>query len=314
MITVAFAYPDERMPRTVFYEKLSGSIKALHCFVDQSEPPDLIFPQEDTSMETNWPRYGRPDTAFLRGRFDLTTHYQYLNRLIAAGRPMCIINMHPFLRLPLELAAFSNVMVADINLLTWERSINPRTISMPAFPITVGSFNTEARQVLVSFRGTMSHPCRQALREIDNGSSIIVDIVAKENHFGQIDAETQETDIAYVELLENSVFALVPRGDTEFSYRLLEVMSFGCIPIIISDGLIPPFDRLINWEDCAIRIPENRITRIPDLIGAISPGRIAEMQLAVRHIYSTYLGGFTEVATSIVTEAAMILSRMHRQS
>ena len=49
-------------------------------------------------------------------------------------------------------------------------------------------------------------------------------------------------------LLSRAKFGFVPRGDAIFSYRLLETMSFGVIPVIIADGWALPFgEHLLDW-------------------------------------------------------------------
>src|SRR6266568_2040032 len=162
MVKISISYFDDAMPRTVFYQRLLEAVQAHSGFTPEFAATDLLFPAEDTCIETNWPRYGT-DTAFLRGCFDHRQHSRYLNRLALAEQPLCVVNMHPFIRVPLMMARNTNVVVADINLLRWERAANPRTISMPALPITEGSFDSSAKRILASFRGAESHPCRSAL-------------------------------------------------------------------------------------------------------------------------------------------------------
>jgi hypothetical protein len=42
----------------------------------------------------------------------------------------------------------------------------------------------------------------------------------------------------YVDLMYDSVFALVPAGSGRHSYRYLEAMQSGAIPVILSDGCV----------------------------------------------------------------------------
>ena len=46
------------------------------------------------------------------------------------------------------------------------------------------------------------------------------------------------TNATYVSMRQ-SVFCLVPRGDTPSSRRLFDAVSAGCIPVIISDDYAP---------------------------------------------------------------------------
>ncbi|KAJ8605951.1 hypothetical protein CTAYLR_010799 [Chrysophaeum taylorii] len=62
--------------------------------------------------------------------------------------------------------------------------------------------------------------------------------------------------------LLDTVFALIPRGDERWSFRFLEAVGAGAIPVIVSDGLTLPFENVIDWEDIVVRIPEDLVVRM----------------------------------------------------
>ena len=51
-------------------------------------------------------------------------------------------------------------------------------------------------------------------------------------------------------------------GDAPWSARLIEAMSVGCIPIIISDGWILPFQTIIDWRRLLLRFSEHSFLQI----------------------------------------------------
>jgi hypothetical protein len=55
MLWISFTMADSEVPRTVFYEKLTDSIRLQPGFVWDEGAADLLFPAEDASNETNWP-------------------------------------------------------------------------------------------------------------------------------------------------------------------------------------------------------------------------------------------------------------------
>jgi hypothetical protein len=305
-IRVSFDYPDSAMSRTVFYEKFSTALKSSRFYVEDPESADIRFGQEDTAMETNWPRYGNPASAFLRGIFDTESHRDYIKFLMARSEPICVLNMHPSYRLSTLLRSRAHMLFADVNLRQVDRVANPRTISMPALPFMTGAGGTEDRRLLASFRGANSHPVREALTKLRSPGRIVVTLTDSQNHAGIIDAENGVGDRDYCDLLRQSVFAFVPRGDHEFSYRLLEVMSFGCVPIVISDGLVPPFDRIIDWRRCAISVPEARIAEIPDMLDGLDASAVARLRAASNHVYQTYLRDLNAISRSLIAELSIL--------
>jgi hypothetical protein len=307
-ISVSFDYPDPTMARTVFYEKFSHALENSPFYVADPRSACIRFPREDTAMETNWPRYGNPASAFIRGVFDSEAHRVYMKFLMEQSTPICLLNMHPAYRMSTMLSSRRHLVVADINLRQVDRAQNPRTISMPALPFVTGGDDPEEKTVLASFRGVNSHPVREALAKFRSPGKIIVELTDGRNHAGIIDAENDVADDSYRDLLRDSTFAFVPRGDHEFSYRLLEVMSFGCVPIVISDGLVPPFDRIINWRACAITIPEARVDELPTMLDRLDESTVNRLRAETALIYRTYLSDLNAIARSLVAELS-ILSR-----
>jgi hypothetical protein len=286
---------DDSMPRTVFWDRF---LEALGRSDAHLRAKDYFVPAEDIASETNWPAYGNPGAAFTRGsegEFTSLAHVSgYLARIAAvaqdnAAARVLVVNMHPFLSVARFLRNIENIYIADGNLVDSERALNPRTISMPALPIATGAAPAlESRDILASFQGVASHPIRHALASIADGKKIIVNLVDGGNYAGKVNALMKTRDGQYEELLGNSVFAFVPRGDANFSYRLLEVMSFGCIPVILSDGWVLPFDRLLQWNTFSMRFSSDAIPMIPRILGSLGDKEISSRFKEVQRIYEAH--------------------------
>jgi hypothetical protein len=307
---VSLALHDGNMQRTLFHQRLVEALRRNTRFTEDEGAADVLFAAEDVAVEQHWPRYGDQAGAYVRGEFDEARYEAYVQRIAADPRRFCVVCMHPQFRLCQCLKHCARTFVADANLSTWERSLNPRTISMPALPLTTGRGRQGRRDVLASFRGVLSHPVRQALLALhDPSNGIVCEAVESANHVGRIDAVAQTVDGRYVELMERSVFALVPRGDALYSYRLTEAISFGCIPVVLSDGWVLPFDRTIDWSKVAVTLPEALAVHVPAVLRAFDRGRICEMLGNVKAVYQQHLSSLDAMMEGLLGELEMLMSR-----
>ncbi len=131
----------------------------------------------------------------------------------------------------------------------------------------------------VSFRGQAKTPLRKKMLTFN--SNIKNAKFEVENKFGS-------TSKRMFELLENSKFGLVPRGHAMFSYRLMETMAMGVVPIIISDGWQLPFEDMLDWSEFSIRVREDDISTLSSVIEA-HRDRACEMSAKVYDVYHKYM-------------------------
>lgn len=54
--------------------------------------------------------------------------------------------------------------------------------------------------------------------------------------------------------LTQSVFCLAPLGFASWSGRMFDSIMMGCIPVIISDGLVAPYEDLLDYRTFAIKV------------------------------------------------------------
>lgn len=307
-MAVGLIYPDDTVPLTVFYDTFRTALQARPDYTASLTAGDLAFPHEDVTLETNWPRYGRNKAALLRGDFNDVVYSAYLTKVLACPTPVCVINMQPYTIKQEYILGNPHVILADGCLTTADRGLNQRTVSMPALPLVAGSFDAGAKKRVASFRGAATHPIREALTSLNASPGFLCEVVGANGYYGKIDATAGVVDSAYYDLLNESLFAIVPRGDTHFSYRLLEALSFGCIPIILSDGWVLPFDRTIPWRQMSLHVPEAAYERIPELLARLSPETILILQNKVVEVYQRYLSNFEVIVDTLIGEIGQVLS------
>lgn len=104
------------------------------------------------------------------------------------------------------------------------------------------------------------------------------------------DFPTHYPNRSYSDMLQQSIFAATPRGDNRFSYRFTEVLASGAIPVIHSDGWVLPFrSELVDWTDCAVRIPEAHVNATIAMLRQIPLNVRCRMRRRCYDIYQQYM-------------------------
>lgn len=97
-----------------------------------------------------------------------------------------------------------------------------------------------------------------------------------------------DDEFSYLNLLFKSRFCLLPRGNGwALSYRHIESMNAGCIPVIISDCYQLPFSEKIDWNSCSIKIKEDELDNILDIIKN-NLYREEELRKNIKKVFENY--------------------------
>ena len=135
----------------------------------------------------------------------------------------------------------------------------------------------------VVFRGSTRKATtgiRLALRKL-NGTQI--------GALGLVSINSDLSSDAFENDMRDASFALAPRGDAWFSYRLSEVLASGVIPIIVSDGWVLPFEELVPWETLALVVAEANVSSIPARLAGLSRTDVCKRRLALFAYYQKYM-------------------------
>jgi hypothetical protein len=137
------------------------------------------------------------------------------------------------------------------------------------------------REFLFSFLGRVStHPIREKVRMLDTVNTPCLDVVEAPKRIS-----SYHYSRSYVQLLKRSKFVLCPRGIGASSIRIFETLSYGRVPVIISDRWQRPPG--IPWEDISVVVSEADVFSIPALLDRLE-GKANEMGRLAKQSFGEY--------------------------
>lgn len=99
----------------------------------------------------------------------------------------------------------------------------------------------------------------------------------------------------YPDILKQSIFCLVFRGERMGQFVLLEALAANCIPVVVIDSPVMPFGNVIDWKRAAIFIMEEYLHTLMDVLRDVSEEKIAEMRRQIRFLYSRYFSSLRKI-------------------
>lgn len=178
------------------------------------------------------------------------------------------------------------------------------------------------RKYMMSFKGKrytygIGSTTRNSLFHIHNGDDIIMLTTCKHGKNWQMhkdkrcDIDNEEYDKwDYQSLLHNSTFCLTPRGRRLGSFRFLESLQAGCIPVVLANGWMLPFAEVIDWRMAALEWEERLLLQVPSVIRDISDERVMAMRQQSQFLWERY---FASVEVIIQTSFQIIYDRVFKE-
>ncbi|XP_074599328.1 exostosin-1c-like [Brevipalpus obovatus] len=121
--------------------------------------------------------------------------------------------------------------------------------------------------------------------------------------------DNQEYDkYDYQTLMSNSTFCLIPRGRRLGSFRFLEALSLGCIPVVLSNDWVKPFDDIIDWTSAVVDGDERSLLQLPEILRSYDWRTITRLRSQSLAIYETY---FSSVERIVHTTLKILRERIH---
>ncbi|KAG0722548.1 Exostosin-1b [Chionoecetes opilio] len=111
--------------------------------------------------------------------------------------------------------------------------------------------------------------------------------------------------------MRNSTFCLVPRGRRLGSFRFLEVLQAGCVPVLLANGWELPFSEVIDWTRCTVQADERLLLQVPEVVRSINASQMLQMKQQTQLIWNRY---FSSVQKIVFATLEILADRVRRQA
>ena len=65
-------------------------------------------------------------------------------------------------------------------------------------------------------------------------------------------------------------------------------MLHGCVPVVIMDGVHAVFESALDWPAFSLRLREDQLAQLPELLLAVAPQRLEAMQAALARVWHRF--------------------------
>lgn len=303
------------VPHTLYYAKLVRYLKRFEVFNPHDAdfffiPLNLIkfqfstyYPDPGVYIETLPYLHLKPHLLFASGDFGQRKKSIYENHATNRVYP----DIYPWLDHRFILLAFEST-----------DDLLPQDIATLPFVLKEGRpspwrsfFNiNKERDLLYSFVGAVSYPELSA-DHIRGGCLNELKDKGKKSFIGS----PQEALSRYgkgqgniITLFHRSLFSLCPAGYGRWTFRLLEALKYGAIPVVLSDGYQFPFAATIPWDKICLKVAENDLANVPSILSSMPKEAIEIYQKNRRK----YIHLFSEKTIySLITKELVLRNAYH---
>ncbi|KAK9995189.1 hypothetical protein SO802_024892 [Lithocarpus litseifolius] len=90
--------------------------------------------------------------------------------------------------------------------------------------------------------------------------------------------------LSYDSMFKNSKFCLCPSGYEVATARVMDAIYAECVPVLISDGFVPPFSDVLNWKSFSVQVKVKDIPNIKGILSSISQKQYISLQRRVKQV------------------------------
>nr|XP_027195106.1 exostosin-2-like [Dermatophagoides pteronyssinus] len=102
----------------------------------------------------------------------------------------------------------------------------------------------------------------------------------------------------YLDVLHDSQYCLImPSASVPTGPLLTDILMSGCIPVIVDDNYVLPFQERIDWTTISLRIRERSLNNLFEIIDSLSStGRLQQLRLNALNVWNRFFRNVENIA------------------
>ncbi|XVF10869.1 hypothetical protein REPUB_Repub07fG0220300 [Reevesia pubescens] len=86
--------------------------------------------------------------------------------------------------------------------------------------------------------------------------------------------------MTYIQHKKSSKYCICPKGYEVNSPRIVEAICYECLPVIIADNFVLPFNEVLDWNPFSVTVAEKDIPKLKEILLAIPLRRLNQLQIS----------------------------------
>ncbi|XP_046643245.1 exostosin-2-like [Daphnia pulicaria] len=217
------------------------------------------------------------------------------NHLIFNILPGSMPEYHPFLEVDIGYAMMTS---GGFSSLTYRSGFD---VSVPVYSPLAAELRTQSsldrNWLVISSQPYIHEDFREVISEMaaEHPGFLVLNSCGSSPLDTKLRCRDEET-YNFPDVLMNATFCLVVRGARLGQPTLMESLAAGCIPVVVSDSYVLPYDEVIDWKTAVLQLYEDDLSKMMDLLRGVSSDRISEMRQKGNWIYTRYFTSMERIA------------------
>ena len=211
----------------------------------------------------------------------------------------------------------SRAIIAGAGFNTWTFRYN-FDVSIPVYSAVAEQIDStqpeQKKYLIISTQLNIPHNYLEELQNIASSSNdlLLLDrCKTDKTDYSKRCEYTTGREFDYPNVLKDGMFCLVVRSARLTQAILMDILASQCIPIVIADSVVMPFNSHVDWNKLALFVAEDNIRNLVKIVHSVSKERRGELFWQLRWAFDRYFASIEKItltALEIINEKVFALA------